>query len=93
MPRRLRRWRVKWDWPGVIARLRDLGAGMMVPGRGRALLSSPDEVEAGLAGTEAFTSTLFSIAAGVVTKCWELKAVFADAMDGMRPRFDAAMAA
>jgi glyoxylase-like metal-dependent hydrolase (beta-lactamase superfamily II) len=74
------------DWPGVIARLRDLGAERMVPGRGRALMTR-DEVAEALAGTEAFTSTLFAIAQEGVAKGWELKAVYRDAMDKMRPRF------
>ena len=74
------------DWPGVIARLRDLGAEKMVPGRGRALMSA-DEVAAALAGTESFTSTLFSIAQEGVLKNWDLNSVYREAMEKMRPRF------
>jgi len=74
------------DWPRVIARLRELGAEKMVPGRGRALLNA-SEVEEALAGTEAFTSTLFDIAREGVAKGWKLFEVYRDAMDRMRPRF------
>jgi glyoxylase-like metal-dependent hydrolase (beta-lactamase superfamily II) len=74
------------DWPGVIARLRALGAEKMVPGRGRALLNAA-EVEEALAGTEAFTATLFAIARDGVAKGWKLHDVYQDAMDRMRPRF------
>ncbi|MEO8715747.1 MAG: MBL fold metallo-hydrolase [Acetobacteraceae bacterium] len=74
------------DWPGVIGRLRSLGAEKMVPGRGRALLTRAD-VEQGLADTEAFTSTLFGIVSQGVGKNWELKPIFQDAMERMRPRF------
>ncbi len=74
------------DWPGVIARLRALGAEKMVPGRGRALLNAA-EVEAALAGTEAFTATLFAIAREGVAKGWGLQDVYQDAMDRMRPKF------
>jgi glyoxylase-like metal-dependent hydrolase (beta-lactamase superfamily II) len=74
------------DWPGVIIRLRELGAEKMVPGRGRALTSRA-EVEEALSGTEAFTSTLFAIARDGVAKGWKLKQVYQEAMDKMRPKF------
>ena len=74
------------DWPDVIARLRALGATRMVPGRGRALMNA-DEVEEALAGTDAFTSTLFAIAREGVARGWKLHDVYRDAMDRMRPKF------
>lgn len=74
------------DWPGVIARLRELGAEKMVPGRGRALLSAA-EVAEGLAGTESFTSTLFGTVRACVGKGWNLKQTYQETMDKMRPGF------
>ncbi|HET6182939.1 MAG TPA: MBL fold metallo-hydrolase [Acetobacteraceae bacterium] len=74
------------DWPGVIARLRALGAEKMVPGRGRALMNAKEVAEA-LDGTEAFTSALFGIARAGVAKGWALKDVYKETMDKMRPRF------
>ncbi len=74
------------DWPETIRRLRELGAEKMVPGRGRALMTRND-VEEALAGTEAFTSTLFDIAKEGVAKGLDLRAIYRDAMDQMRPRF------
>ena len=74
------------DWPETLRRLRELGAEKMVPGRGRALLTK-DEVEEGLAGTEAFTSTLFGLVKDGVAQSWGLRDIYQKAMDAMRPRF------
>jgi glyoxylase-like metal-dependent hydrolase (beta-lactamase superfamily II) len=74
------------DWPETLRRLRELGAEKMVPGRGRALLTK-DEVEEGLAGTEAFTSTLFGLVKDGVAQGWGLRDIYQKAMDAMRPRF------
>lgn len=74
------------DWPQTVRRLRELGAEKMVPGRGRALLTRA-EVEEGLAGTEAFTSTLFGLVKDGVAKGWGLRDIYQNAMDAMRPRF------
>lgn len=74
------------DWPETLRRLRELGAQKMVPGRGRALLT-PGDVAEGLAGTEAFTSTLFGLVKDGVAKGGSLKAIYQDAMAAMAPRF------
>ena len=76
------------DWPETIRRLRELGAEKMVPGRGRALRNAAEVAEA-LAGTEAFTATLFAIVREGVAKGWALQAIYDDAMQRMRPRFGA----
>lgn len=76
------------DWPETLRRLRELGAQKMVPGRGRALLT-PGDVAEGLAGTEAFTSTLFGIVKEGVAKGGSLKAIYQDAVAAMAPRFGA----
>jgi glyoxylase-like metal-dependent hydrolase (beta-lactamase superfamily II) len=74
------------DWPETIRRLRALGAEKMVPGRGRALLNAK-EVNEALDGTEAFTSRLFGIVRAGVAKGGDLTAIYAEAMDKMRPEF------
>jgi glyoxylase-like metal-dependent hydrolase (beta-lactamase superfamily II) len=74
------------DWPGTIAKLRELGAEKMVPGRGRALLNAA-EVKEALDGTEAFTSRLFGIARAGVAKGAGLGEIYAEAMEKMRPEF------
>jgi len=74
------------DWPATIARLRDLGAEKMVPGRGRALLNAA-EVKEALDGTAAFTSTLFAIVRAGVAKGADLFSIYAEAIEKMRPDF------
>ena len=74
------------DWPATIARLRAIGAEKMVPGRGRALLNAREVAEA-LDGTEAFTSSLFALVRDLVAKGADLKAIYEEAMEALRPRF------
>ncbi len=74
------------DWPSTIARLRELGAEKMVPGRGRALLNA-GEVNEALDGTEAFTSRLFGLVRDGVAKGRDLNAIYTEAVDKMRPEF------
>jgi glyoxylase-like metal-dependent hydrolase (beta-lactamase superfamily II) len=74
------------DWPNTIRKLRALGAEKMVPGRGRALLNAKEVAEA-LAGTEAFTTRLFTIVRDGAAKGAKLDEIYAAAMDEMRPDF------
>ncbi len=74
------------DWPGTIAKLRELGAEKMVPGRGRALLNAREVAEA-LDGTAAFTSDLFAIVRAAVAKGADLAATYAEVMTRMRPKY------
>ncbi len=74
------------DWPATLRAIRDLGPEKLVPGRGRALLTRED-VAQGLAGTEAFTATLFGRVQEGVAKGWELRDIYRDTVDHMRPRF------
>lgn len=74
------------DWPSTIRKLRELGAEKMVPGRGRALMNAA-EVKEALDGTEAFTSKLFAIVKAAAAKGADLRTIYAEAMDKMRPEF------
>ena len=74
------------DWPSTIAKLRDLGAEKMVPGRGRALMNAA-EVKEALDGTEAFTSTLFALVREGVAQGAGLNAIYHEVLEKMRPRF------
>jgi glyoxylase-like metal-dependent hydrolase (beta-lactamase superfamily II) len=74
------------DWPGTIAKLRELGAEKMVPGRGRALMNAA-EVDDALAGTEEFTATLYRHVQAGAAKGWKLGEIYAETMGLMRPRF------
>ncbi|HJQ55258.1 MAG TPA: MBL fold metallo-hydrolase, partial [Vineibacter sp.] len=47
------------DWPQTLQRLRDMNAAALVPGRGEALMT-PEAVEEGLAGTQAFVTELYA---------------------------------
>jgi glyoxylase-like metal-dependent hydrolase (beta-lactamase superfamily II) len=74
------------DWPGVIARLRELKPLRMVPGRGAALMTEGDCAEA-LAGTEAFVTDLLARARHGVARGWSLREVYDDCNEAMRPRY------
>ena len=74
------------DWPSTIAKLRELGAEKMVPGRGRALMNAREVAEA-LEGTERFTSRLFSIVHESVRKGDGLRTIYQEALAKMRPEF------
>jgi glyoxylase-like metal-dependent hydrolase (beta-lactamase superfamily II) len=74
------------DWPSTLDAISALGPEKMVPGRGRALLTKAECAEA-IAGTRAFTSDLFGRVRQGVAKGWELKAIYDDAMEFMRPRY------
>ncbi|PZW37738.1 glyoxylase-like metal-dependent hydrolase (beta-lactamase superfamily II) [Humitalea rosea] len=74
------------DWPGTLDSLRQLGAERLVPGRGRSLMNARD-VEAGIAGTAAFTGDLFGLAKQAVAAGHDLQRFYADAMAAMRPKY------
>jgi hypothetical protein len=74
------------DWPATLDAISELGPEKMVPGRGRALMSKADCVEA-IAQTRAFTSDLFARVRAGVAKGWELKDIYDDTMGFMRPRY------
>ncbi len=76
------------DWPATLDAISALGPEKMVPGRGRALLTRGDCAEA-IAGTRAFTTDLFARVRQGVAKGWELKAIYDDTMEFMRPRYGA----
>ncbi len=74
------------DWPATLDAIAALGPEKMVPGRGRALMSKA-ECEEAIAGTRAFTSDLFGRVREAVARGWDLKAIYDDAMDFMRPKY------
>src|SRR6185369_8889684 len=46
------------EWPQTLARLRELKAAALVPGRGETL-TTPTQVEEGIAGTQSFIADLY----------------------------------
>ncbi len=74
------------DWPQTLDNLAAMNFAKLVPGRGPALLT-PEAVQAGLAYTRDFVSTLYSSAQEAVAKGMDLKATMALTRQNMDPKF------
>ncbi len=74
------------EWPATLQKLRDLKPVALVPGRGDALMS-PAAVEEGIAGTQAFVTSLYEEVAKRATAGQSLKQAYDGAMQAMSPRY------
>ena len=74
------------DWPQTLARLRALGAEKLVPGRGAAL-RTPHAVEEGIAGTQAFLTSLYQSVAEGVAAGRSLKETYRQTFERLEPDF------
>lgn len=74
------------DWPQTLQRLRELGPRALVPGRGEAL-TTPQAVEDGIAGTQAFITALYEEVERRAKAGESLKQAYDAAMAALRPRF------
>ena len=74
------------DWPATLDRVAALGAQKLVPGRGPAL-TDPKQVQAGIAYTKDFVSTLYASAQEAVQRGLDLKGTMAYARSQMDPKF------
>ena len=74
------------DWPQTLARLRALGPEKLVPGRGAAL-KTPQEVEDGIAGTQAFLTQMYQSVAKGVAAGQALKDIYRDTFAKLQPDF------
>jgi glyoxylase-like metal-dependent hydrolase (beta-lactamase superfamily II) len=74
------------NWPGTLDRVRALGAQKLVPGRGDAL-TDPEQVAAGIAGTQDFLTTMFGVVRQGVAEGKTLREVYRQAHAIMQPRF------
>lgn len=74
------------DWPATLDALAALGAEKMIPGRGPALLT-PERVQAGLAYTKDFVSTLYRSAQEAVAQGMDLAACMRHTRLAMDPKF------
>jgi glyoxylase-like metal-dependent hydrolase (beta-lactamase superfamily II) len=74
------------DWPATLDALAALGAEKMIPGRGPALLN-PERVQAGLAYTKDFVSTLYRSAQEAVAQGMDLAACMRHTRQAMDPKF------
>lgn len=74
------------DWPQTLDNLAAMNFQKLVPGRGPALMT-PERVQAGLAYTRDFVSTLYTSAQEAVAKGYDLKATMAHTRKNMDPKF------
>ena len=74
------------DWPGTLDRLAALEPRALVPGRGEAL-TTPDQVERGLAETRSFLQDVFRIAKAGAAAGHPLKRVYDAALSELRPKY------
>ncbi len=74
------------DWPATLDNLAALRPEKLVPGRG-ASLQSPEEVEAGLAGTRAFVTELLESVRSGVTAGSDLGTVYKQTYARLQPKF------
>ena len=74
------------EWPATLDVLAALGAQKLVPGRGPALLT-PERVQAGLAYTRDFVTTLFGAAKEAVAQGMNLNQAMAHTRKAMDPKF------
>jgi glyoxylase-like metal-dependent hydrolase (beta-lactamase superfamily II) len=74
------------DWPQTLQNIAALQPEKLVPGRGAAL-QTPEQVRAGLEGTRAFVSELFASVKAGVGAGGELRAVYRETIDALRPKY------
>jgi len=74
------------DWPETLANLRALGPEKLVPGRGAAL-KTPQQVEEGITGTQAFVTEMYQSVAKGVAAGQDLKDIYHDTFARLAPDF------
>lgn len=74
------------DWPATLDRLAALKPGVLVPGRGPALLGE-ERVAAGLASTRSFVSELFASVKRLVGEGKDLKGAYRATYESLKPRY------
>lgn len=74
------------DWPHTLDRIAALGPEKLVPGRGAAL-QTPEQVQAGLAGTKAFISDVYTSVCEGVAAGKDLKTVYRETYDRLKPKY------
>lgn len=73
-------------WPATLDAVAALQPAKLVPGRGASLLN-PEQVAAGLAGTRAFISELFSAVKRGAADAKDLNTIYRETMALMRPKY------
>lgn len=74
------------DWPRTLDAIAALAPQKLVPGRGPAL-TTPAQVQAGLAGTRAFISDLYAAVKEGVAAGRDLRTVYRDTYERLKPKY------
>ena len=74
------------DWPQTLDNIAALQPAKLVPGRGAAL-QTPEQVQAGLAGTRAFISELYAAVQAGAAAGRDLRAVYEETFAALQPKF------
>ena len=74
------------DWPATLDALAALQPRALVPGRGAAL-TTPELVQAGLAGTKAFVSDLYAAVKAGAAAGKDLRTIYKDTHAALQPRY------
>jgi ornithine carbamoyltransferase len=74
------------DWPQTLDNIAALQPEKLVPGRG-ASLQTPQQVQAGLAGTKAFVSDLYAQVKTAAAQGQDLRKVYEAAMANLAPKY------
>ena len=74
------------DWPQTLDNIAALQPEQLVPGRG-ASLQTPQQVQAGLAGTKAFVSDLYAQVKTAAAQGQDLRKVYEAAMANLAPKY------
>ncbi|HRI18233.1 MAG TPA: MBL fold metallo-hydrolase [Burkholderiaceae bacterium] len=74
------------DWPATLDAIAALAPRALVPGRGAAL-TTPEMVQAGLAGTRAFVSDLYASVKAGAASGKDLNAIYKETHAALRPRY------
>ena len=74
------------DWPQTLRNIAALKPEKLVPGRGAAL-ATPEQVQAGLQGTEAFVTELFASVKAGAAAGKPLRAVYEETFKALQPKY------
>ncbi len=74
------------DWPATLDAVAALRPAKLVPGRG-ASLTTPQEVEAGLAGTRAFIADLYASVRAGVAAGKDLRSIYRETFEALKPTY------
>jgi glyoxylase-like metal-dependent hydrolase (beta-lactamase superfamily II) len=74
------------DWPQTLARIAALEPAALVPGRGAAL-TTPQMVQAGLAGTKSFVTDLYACVSAGAAAGKDLRSIYRDAHAALKSKY------